>query len=38
MDEAFSWLRNHARNSNLRLAAVAQSVIDGKVTLPTRGP
>jgi GAF domain-containing protein len=35
MDEAFSWLRHHARRNNLRLAAVAQSVIDGKLALPT---
>jgi transcriptional regulator with GAF, ATPase, and Fis domain len=33
MEEAFSRLRNHARNHNLRLIDVAQHVIDG--TLPT---
>jgi GAF domain-containing protein len=29
MNDAFSWLRNHARNHNLLLVDVAQSVIDG---------
>jgi GAF domain-containing protein len=37
MDEAFSWLRNRARSNNLLLAAVAQSVIEGNVVLPTLG-
>jgi GAF domain-containing protein len=32
MEQSFSRLRNHARNHNLRLVAVAQGVIDG--TLP----
>ena len=32
MDQAFSWLRHHARNRNHLLVDVAQSVIDGKVT------
>jgi GAF domain-containing protein len=32
MDQAFSWLRQHARTHHLLLAEVAQSVIDGKVT------
>ena len=32
MDQAFSWLRHHARSHNLLLVDVAQSVIDGKVT------
>ena len=32
MDQAFSWLRHHARDHNLLLVDVAQSVIDGKVT------
>ena len=32
MEQSFSRLRNHARNHNLRLADVAQRVIDG--TLP----
>jgi GAF domain-containing protein len=29
MEDAFSWLRNHARSHNLLLVDVAQSVIDG---------
>jgi AmiR/NasT family two-component response regulator len=29
MNDAFSWLRNHARRHNLLLVDVAQSVIDG---------
>jgi GAF domain-containing protein len=32
MDEAFSLLRNHARNRNLRLADVARDVISGTLT------
>jgi GAF domain-containing protein len=32
MEQAFSWLRSHARNHNLLLADVAQSVIAGTVT------
>jgi hypothetical protein len=32
MDQAFSWLRHHARDHNLLLVDVAQSVIDGNVT------
>ncbi len=39
MKDAFSWLRNHARNHKLLLVDVAQSVIDGTVApdppLPT---
>ena len=31
MEGAFSWLRGHARNHNLLLVDVAQSIIDGKV-------
>jgi GAF domain-containing protein len=31
MNAAFTWLRNHARNHNLLLVDVAQSVIDGTV-------
>ena len=31
MDQALSWLRNHARNQNLLLVDVAQSVIAGTV-------
>lgn len=33
MEEAFSTLRNHARNHNLRLAGVAQDVIDGRLAV-----
>jgi AmiR/NasT family two-component response regulator len=29
MDEAFTWLRHHARSHNLLLVDVAQAVIDG---------
>lgn len=32
MDRAFSRLRGYARHNNLRLAAVAQDVIDGRLT------
>jgi AmiR/NasT family two-component response regulator len=32
MEGAFSWLRHHARNHNLLLVDVAQSVIDGTLT------
>jgi AmiR/NasT family two-component response regulator len=32
MDQAFSWLRSHARSHNLLLVDVAQSVIAGTVT------
>jgi GAF domain-containing protein len=31
MTDAFSWLRTHARSHNLRLADVAQSVIEGSL-------
>ena len=31
MEGAFSWLRKHARNHNLLLVDVAQSIIDGKL-------
>ena len=34
MEEAFTALRNHARNHNLRLADVARGVIDGTVAVP----
>src|SRR5688500_9881921 len=34
MDEAFTALRNHARNHNLRLEDVARGVIDGTVAVP----
>lgn len=33
MEQAFARLRSHARNNKLRLADVAQGVVDG--TLPT---
>ena len=32
MDQAFAWLRHHARSSNLLLLDVAHAVIDGTVT------
>jgi AmiR/NasT family two-component response regulator len=31
MEDAFSWLRNHARSHNLLLVDVARSVIEGTV-------
>jgi transcriptional regulator with GAF, ATPase, and Fis domain len=34
MNHAFSLMRDHARNSNLRLADVAQSIINGTTPLP----
>jgi transcriptional regulator with GAF, ATPase, and Fis domain len=34
MDQAFSLLRNYARNRNLRLSDLAQAFIDGSETLP----
>ena len=34
MDQAFRLLRDHARNNNLRLADLAQTFIDGTITLP----
>jgi GAF domain-containing protein len=33
VDEAFSWLRNHARNHNLRLVDLARGFIEGEVPL-----
>ena len=33
VDEAFLWLRAHARRHNLRLAALAQDLLEGDVTL-----
>ncbi len=40
MDQAFAWMRHHARSQNRLLVDVAQAVIDGKVTpdppLPAR--
>lgn len=38
MEEAFTALRNHARNHNLRLADVARGVIDGTVAVPKLDP
>jgi AmiR/NasT family two-component response regulator len=41
MEQAFARLRNHARNHNLRLADVAQAVIDGSLSselLQTQSP
>lgn len=38
MEEAFSTLRNHARNHNLRLAGVAQDVIDGRLAVSALDP
>jgi GAF domain-containing protein len=35
MEQAFAALRSHARNHNLRLAQVAQGVIDGTTTVAT---
>lgn len=32
VDEAFDWLRGHARRNNLRLAALAEDFLSGKVT------
>ena len=32
MDQAFAWLRHHARSKNRLLVDVAQAVIDGSVT------
>ena len=29
IDEAFVWMRQHARNNNVKLAVVAQEIIDG---------
>ena len=38
MEEAFSTLRNHARNHNLRLASVAHDVIDGRLAVSALDP
>ena len=38
VDEAFAWLRNHARSHNLRLVDVAQAFIDGDVPLSSITP
>lgn len=32
VEEAFRWLRGHARNNNLRLASVAQDLLDGTLS------
>jgi len=31
IDEAFTWMRHHARNNNVKLAVVAQEIIDGRL-------
>jgi AmiR/NasT family two-component response regulator len=31
IEEAFSWMRHHARNNNLKLAVVAQEIVDGRL-------
>ena len=41
MEQAFARLRNHARNHNLRLADVAQAIIDGSLIVriaPSQSP
>ncbi len=38
VEEAFRWLRGHARNHNLRLAALAQDFLDGNVTYESMEP
>ena len=38
VEQAFSKLRNHARNHNLRLVDVAQGVIDGALGADTLDP
>lgn len=38
MDDAFDALRNYSRDHNLRLSDVAQSVIEGTVTVPSTEP
>lgn len=38
VDEAFTWLRRHARRSNLRLATLAQDFLDGKIPVKSIGP
>ncbi|MET0727490.1 MAG: GAF and ANTAR domain-containing protein [Acidimicrobiales bacterium] len=35
VEQAFSWLRNHARGHNLRLADLARDFVDGNVALET---
>jgi AmiR/NasT family two-component response regulator len=31
IEEAFTWMRHHARNNNVKLAVVAQEIIDGRL-------
>ena len=38
MDQAFTALRNHARNHNLRLVALAEAVIGGSLAASALGP
>jgi len=38
VDEAFAWLRNHARRNNLRLVDLARAFIDGEVPLSSIDP
>jgi GAF domain-containing protein len=38
MQQAFAMLRSHARNNNLRLADIAQAVIDGSLSVEALGP
>ena len=30
-DDAFAWMRHHARNNNVKLAVVAQEILDGSL-------
>jgi AmiR/NasT family two-component response regulator len=38
MEQAFTALRNHARNHNLRLVVLAEDVIGGSLAALTLGP
>ena len=31
LEEAFTWMRHHARNNNVKLAVVAQEIVDGQL-------
>jgi AmiR/NasT family two-component response regulator len=31
MEEAFTWMRDHARNNNVKLAVIAQEIVDGNL-------
>jgi AmiR/NasT family two-component response regulator len=31
IEEAFTWMRHHARNNNVKLAVVAQDIVDGNL-------